>query len=327
MTVFAAGVVCWREVDGEILFALVHREKYNDWGFAKGKQDPGEELCVTAVREAKEELGLTLTLGRKISTIHYELGNGEDKEVHYWAAKVSDKSFRRSSFVPNEEISRVEWHNSKTAIKLLSYAHDKALLKEVLELAKEGELETRALIVLRHAKATPRSEWSKGEKTRPLLPKGLAQAEQLVPQLACYGPKTLITSPWRRCKDTVLPYAKASKRRLLERSQLSEYSAEKNPKKAKRLIEDIFEGSDSTLICTHRPALPKVLDAIAQFARVDLKPVIAEAATLDPGAFIVIRMSTDKKPRVVSIERVSSNLQEAQIGDNSAASYARANSA
>ena len=50
MTVFAAGVVCWREVKGEILFALVHREKYNDWGFAKGKQDPCEELCETAVR-------------------------------------------------------------------------------------------------------------------------------------------------------------------------------------------------------------------------------------------------------------------------------------
>jgi 8-oxo-(d)GTP phosphatase len=192
-------------------------------------------------------------------------------------------------------------------------SHDKALLKEVLELAKERELETRALIVLRHAKATPRSDWSSGEKSRPLLPKGEQQAYRLVVQLASYGPKKLITSPWKRCKDTVLPYAKATHRQLLERSQLSEYSAEKNPKKAKRLIEDIFEGSDSTLICTHRPALPKVLDAIAQFARVDLKPAISEAATLDPGAFIVIRMSMDKKPRVVSFERISQDAQVLQI--------------
>jgi 8-oxo-(d)GTP phosphatase len=313
VTVFAAGVICWREVKGEVLFALVHREKYNDWGFAKGKQDPGEELCETAVREVREELGIKIKLGRKISTIHYELANGEDKEVHYWASKVTEKAVRKSDFVPNTEISQVEWHDSKTSLKLLSYAHDKALLKEVLELAKEKELETRALIVLRHAKATPRSDWDKGEKTRPLLPKGEQQAYRLVVQLASYGPRKLITSPWKRCKDTVLPYAKATHRQLLERSQLSEYSAEKNPKKAKRLIEDIFEGTDSTLICTHRPALPKVLDAISQHARVDLRPAIAEAATLDPGAFIVIRLSMDKKPRVVSIERISQDAHVLQI--------------
>ena len=313
MTVYAAGVICWREVKGEILFALVHREKYNDWGFAKGKQDPGEELCETAVREVKEELGLKIKLGRKISTIHYELANGEDKEVHYWASKVTEKAVQRSDFAPNAEISQVEWHGAKSALKLLSYAHDKALLKEVLELAKEKELETRALIVLRHAKATPRSEWSKGEKTRPLTQKGEQQSYRLVVQLASYGPKKLITSPWKRCKDTVLPYAKATHRQLLERSQLSEYSAEKNPKKAKRLIEDIFEGTDSTLICTHRPALPKVLDAIAQHARVDLRPAISEACSLDPGAFIVIRMSIDKKPRVLSIERISQDAHVLQI--------------
>lgn len=313
MTVFAAGVICWREVKGEILFALVHREKYNDWGFAKGKQDPGEELCETAVRETLEEVGLKIKLGRKLSTITYELSNGDDKEVHYWASKVTDKSVRRSTFKPNSEIAKVEWHGAQSALKLLSYPHDKALLKEVLELAKERELETRALIVLRHAKATPRSDWSKGEKTRPLLPKGEQQAYRLVVQLASYGPKKLITSPWKRCKDTVLPYAKATHRQLLERSQLSEYSAEKNPKKAKRLIQDIFQGSDSTLICTHRPALPKVLEAISQHARVDLKPAIAEAATLDPGAFIVIRLSMEKKPRVVSIERISQDAHVLQI--------------
>jgi 8-oxo-(d)GTP phosphatase len=305
MTIYAAGVICWREEHGNITFALVHRERYDDWGFAKGKQDPGEELCETAVREVEEELGLKVKLGRKISTIHYQVGSGEDKEVHYWASKVTDKILKRNKFVPNEEIARVEWHDAKAALKLLSYPHDKALLKEVLELAQEKELETRALIVLRHAKATPRSDWSKGEKTRPLLPRGTEQAERLVRQLASYGPKKLITSPWKRCKDTVVPYAKFSNRTLLERSQLSEYSAEQNPKKAKRLIEDIFEGTDSTLICTHRPALPKVLDAIAQFARLDLKPAIAEASTLEPGAFMVMRLTLDKKPRVISIERVS----------------------
>lgn len=305
MTIYAAGVVCWRERAGDIEFALVHREKYDDWGFAKGKQDPGEELCVTAVREVEEEIGLKVRLGRKLSVIRYEIESGEEKEVHYWASKVPEKAIKKSKFQPNEEIAKVEWHTPKSALKLLSYPHDRALLKEVLDLQHERELETRALIVLRHAKATPRSDWSKGESSRPLTPEGLVQADRLSIQLASYGPKRLITSPWKRCHDTVLPYARKTKRQLIERTQLSEYSAEKNPKKAKRLIEDIFEGTESTLICTHRPALPKVLDAIASYARVDLKPAIKEAATLEPGAFIVIRMTLEKKPKVVSIERIS----------------------
>ena len=309
MTIYAAGVVCWREVKGEILFALVHREKYDDWGFAKGKQDPGEELCETAVREVQEELGIKVKLGRKLSTIEYQVGSGEDKVVHYWASKVSDKAIRKSKFVPNEEIARVEWHDAETSLKLLSYGHDQDLLKEVIALQKNRELETRALIVLRHAKATARSDWKKGEKSRPLLPAGEVQAERLAGVLSAYGPKRLITSPWKRCKDTVVPYALLSKRQLLERSQLSEYAAVKNPKKPKRLVEDIFVGTESTLICTHRPALPKVLEEIANHAKIDLKPAITEAATLEPAAFMVIRLSMDKKPRVLSVERISATAQ------------------
>lgn len=307
MTIYAAGVVCWREQAGEFQVALVHREKYNDWGFAKGKQDPGEELCETAVREVLEETGIKIRLGRKLSVINYKVDSGEDKEVHYWASKVTDKAVRKSKFAPNEEIAKIEWHDAKKALKLLSYPHDRALLKDVVNLHEEKELETRALIVLRHAQATPRSEWKNGESSRPLTSIGIEQSKRLISQLAAYGPKRLITSPWRRCRDTVAPYATQMKRQLIERTQLSEYSAEKNPKKSKRLVDDIFEGTQSTLICTHRPALPKVLEAIADRARLDLRPAIKAASTLEPGAFIVIRLTMEKRPKVSSIENVQAS--------------------
>ena len=57
MKIYAAGVVCWREQDGKLEVALVHREVYKDWGFPKGKLDPGEQLPQTAVREVLEESG------------------------------------------------------------------------------------------------------------------------------------------------------------------------------------------------------------------------------------------------------------------------------
>ena len=304
MTVFAAGVVCWREVKGEILFALVHREKYNDWGFAKGKQDPGEELCETAVREVHEELGLKIKLGRKISTIQYELSNGEDKEVHYWASKVTDKAVRRSSFVPNEEISQVDWHDGKSALKLLSYAHDKALLKEVLELHREKELETKALILLRHAKATPRNDWSGEEAKRPLLPEGKAQAKRLVAILKSFGPKRLVTSPWTRCWQTVEPYAKACDKTLISRSQLTELTSSLSPRKTTKAVQDLFDSQNSALLCSHRPALPTITQTLATRANTEVKPQILAATDLAPGEFAVLRLTLGKKARFVSLERV-----------------------
>ena len=57
MTIYAAGIVCWREENGKLEVALVHREVYKDWGFPKGKLDPGEQLPQTAVREVFEEAG------------------------------------------------------------------------------------------------------------------------------------------------------------------------------------------------------------------------------------------------------------------------------
>lgn len=304
MTVFAAGVVCWREVKGEILFALVHREKYNDWGFAKGKQDPGEELCETAVREVHEELGLKIKLGRKLSTINYELSNGDDKEVHYWASKVTDKAVRRSSFVPNEEISQVDWHDGKSALKLLSYAHDKALLKEVLELHREKELETKALILLRHAKATPRNDWSGEEAKRPLLPEGKAQAKRLVAILKSFGPKRLVTSPWTRCWQTVEPYAKACDKTLISRSQLTELTSSLSPRKTTKAVQDLFDSQNSALLCSHRPALPTITQTLATRANTEVKPQILAATDLAPGEFAVLRLTLGKKARFVSLERV-----------------------
>ncbi|MBA3781090.1 MAG: NUDIX domain-containing protein, partial [Nocardioides sp.] len=53
--VVAAGAVVTRR-GGEVL--LVHRPRYDDWSFPKGKRDRGEHILATAVREVAEETGL-----------------------------------------------------------------------------------------------------------------------------------------------------------------------------------------------------------------------------------------------------------------------------
>jgi 8-oxo-(d)GTP phosphatase len=301
MTIYAAGVVCWRERESvEIL--LVHREKYNDWGFPKGKLDPGELLPETAVREVAEEAGIRIKLGRKLDVIHYQVGD-QDKEVHYWASKVKDKAANKQKFVPNEEIAKVQWVTAKKAATLLSYQHDRELLQSALNLHSKRELETRALIVLRHAKATPRGDWKGEEAKRPLLPEGKEHAKRLVSLIAAYGPKRLVTSPWKRCHDTIEPYAKKSKKTLVQRGQLTELSSKRRPLSTKLVVKDLLGDYKSALICTHRPALPSVLEPLAASAQGDLGPKVLDAATLRPGDFVVLRLTMGDKPKVVEVER------------------------
>lgn len=307
MTIYAAGIVCWREQNGKLEVALVHREVYKDWGFPKGKLDPGEQLPQTAVREVLEEAGLKVRLGRKLGVISYQVGEGLNKEVHYWASKVTTKAIAKQKFAPNQEIAKVEWIAAKDALKLLSYEHDQNLMEQVIQLHKAKELETRALIILRHAKATLRADWKGEEAKRPLLAEGKKQAKALVPLIAAYGPKRLVTSPWVRCHDTINPYAETRKQKLIERHQLTELGNKKRPARTQDVVKDLLGTSKSGLICSHRPALPSILAPFAQMAAKEIRKEIEAGSTLSPAEFLVLRITLSAKPKVVSVERCGLN--------------------
>lgn len=57
----AGGLVIRRGADREIRVALVHRPRYDDWSFPKGKQRRGETLLSAALREVREEAVLRLS--------------------------------------------------------------------------------------------------------------------------------------------------------------------------------------------------------------------------------------------------------------------------
>ena len=56
---------------------LVHRPRYDDWSFPKGKLDPGEHVTAAAVREVAEETGLHVRLGVPLSPQRYAVSGGE----------------------------------------------------------------------------------------------------------------------------------------------------------------------------------------------------------------------------------------------------------
>jgi 8-oxo-dGTP diphosphatase len=257
---------------------------------------------------------LKIKLGPRLKIVNYKIPNGTPKEVHYWAARVSPTALSKSKFKPSEEVESVEWRTPDEARKLLTYEFDSEVLDELMAIHKRGQLRTKPLIVLRHAKATPRADWMNGEAVddgnRPLLPEGYAQAKQLVKLLGAFAPKRVITSPWSRCLNTVAPYAKKRNLKIIERSQLSELGNKKGPKRTKNVINDIIEDGRASVICSHRPALPTIFETLEKHASAAHKDLLREGPALKPAEMLVIHLTANddgKARKVVSVERYGVN--------------------
>ena len=65
-----------------IELCIVHRPKYDDWSWPKGKVDPNESHRHAAVREIGEESGLSVELGPYLGDIEYPLSEEGSKQRH-----------------------------------------------------------------------------------------------------------------------------------------------------------------------------------------------------------------------------------------------------
>lgn len=123
--VLAAGGLVWRrDAEGDLEVLVVHRPRYDDWSFPKGKCDPGETFEQTAEREVLEETGLSVAFGPELPEAHYTDHKGRPKRVRYWAMTVTG-----GSFIANDEVDEARWVSVEVARSLVSYAHDTDLLQ------------------------------------------------------------------------------------------------------------------------------------------------------------------------------------------------------
>lgn len=123
----AAGCVVFRPGAGGPEVLVVHRPRYDDWSFAKGKLDPGETDLECARREVEEETGVTGRVGPELPTIDYFDNKGRPKAVRYWVMLALGGA-DDGDFEPNEEVDELRWLTPASARPLLSYEHDRALL-------------------------------------------------------------------------------------------------------------------------------------------------------------------------------------------------------
>ncbi|HET6626372.1 MAG TPA: NUDIX domain-containing protein, partial [Nocardioidaceae bacterium] len=200
--IVAAGAVVTRKGRGGREVLLVHRPKYDDWSFPKGKLEQGEHVVAAAVREVAEETGLDIRLGPPLSAQRYTLSTGDPKDVHYWVGQVVGGD-DVTTYRPNDEVDQVSWLPVDEACTRLSYPYDRETLGELTALRKRST----PLVVVRHSRARPRRSWHGDDRDRTLTRAGEFQAEQIVPLLGAYGIERVLSSSSRRCWSTVSPYA------------------------------------------------------------------------------------------------------------------------
>jgi 8-oxo-dGTP pyrophosphatase MutT (NUDIX family)/phosphohistidine phosphatase SixA len=274
----AAGAVLWRP-GPEIL--LVHRPRYDDWSLPKGKQEHGEHILITAVREVQEEASVRPVLGPRLRTVSYEV-HGEPKQVGYWQARAADAT-------ADNEIDAVEWLPFDKALDRISYPHDKGVVLDLVP------VETVPLILLRHAKAGPKGG---NDLRRPLDAHGERDAATLAVLLACFAPRArVLSSPADRCTQTVRPYTEAAGVPLETDASLQTHlSRTPGGSRPGSLLRGIVAARQPTVVCLHRENLAEALAAAC--AQLGAEPPRDPA--LHKGSFWVLHMAAG---RLVAMER------------------------
>jgi 8-oxo-dGTP pyrophosphatase MutT (NUDIX family) len=105
----SAGGVVYRYNGDQLQIQLI-KDRYGKMSFAKGKQEPGEGVEETALREIVEETGIVGVIIKPIDIIAYQYQHPTygtvDKEVHYYLVKSEGGELRPQV----EEIRDVEWY-------------------------------------------------------------------------------------------------------------------------------------------------------------------------------------------------------------------------
>ena len=120
----AGGLVLRQRPDGGTEIALVHRPKYDDWSFPKGKLHEGEDFAQAALREVEEETGQRCRMVRELPSVRYKDPSDRDKVVRYWIMEPLGGEFR-----PTDEIDEMRWVGLEEANRMLTYDHDRELLQ------------------------------------------------------------------------------------------------------------------------------------------------------------------------------------------------------
>jgi 8-oxo-(d)GTP phosphatase len=246
----SGGLIACPSPDGPRIL-VVHRPRYDDWTFPKGKNEVGEESIEAAIREVTEETGQRPLLISTVGETSYPV-NGAKKIVQWYGMRVQEPM----PFTPNPEVDEIRWVTTDEAPALLTYDHDRKLLARV---DVEALLTTGTLYLVRHGAAGDRQTWTGDDRARPLSGKGEAQAGGLANTLKERPIEAIFSSPYARCVQTVRPLADAKGLEIVEHPALAEGEG---GKATRDLLKEL--AGRNAVLCSHGDVIPAVINWMAE---------------------------------------------------------------
>ena len=132
----SAGIVLFRKEESKILFLLLHYPS-GHWDFVKGKMEKGESTHQTAIREAKEETGITdiKFIENFEEWIEYNFkhqGELVQKKVVFFLAETKTKEVKIS-----HEHSGYTWMDYNSSMEKTTFDNAKTVLTKAEKLLSD----------------------------------------------------------------------------------------------------------------------------------------------------------------------------------------------
>lgn len=309
VVVRAAGAVLWKPGDnGQLLVAVVHRPRYDDWSLPKGKLDPGETPAQAAVREVTEETGWSSRLSRWLTHVEYPVtARGAvpaTKAVDYFTARAVTGVFE-----PNREVDELRWLTPDKAHKQLTHAHDERVLDAFLSVAADAA----TILLVRHAHAGKREEFTGDDRLRPLSATGLQQQDALCRLLPLFGVERAYAAPRLRCEQTIAPAAAKLGLDISTENSLSEEGYWPAPHAARSRLLRIAALGGTSVVCSQGGVIPDLVATLAAAGDLDIPEVHSKKGSMWTLTFAADSSTTSEDgsvPRLAAAHYLPDPLQQ-----------------